>query len=171
MEQITLRDSIKSLKQLAYNATQQTSFHPERRGEELMMAAEQGLRSLLSQLPDTMHEYAEQKYISLYSSWLSAMSRCFSMMITGAARFNSKRHERCNNAEHNAYQRLIDWQKRIVSRANRHHRLTGWDEVARLEDKIEGLEELQETMKQANKIVRSNKLADVEKIDELAQEI
>lgn len=167
MENVQRRASVMAMKELAYRATQATSFHPQETGERLLTEAEQGLQSLLEQLPAEMHEYAEQKYLELYRAWLGAMSRCFSVMITGAGNFNNRRHEKTNQHEHNAMMRLIEWKERIVKRANRQHRLTGWDEIARLEDKLDGLEQLQEQMKAANKIVRSKKLSDVEQMDEL----
>lgn len=55
-----------------------------------------------------------------------------------------------------------------MKRVNAEHRLTGWAEVERLQNKLEKLTELQERMKAANKIVRSKKMPEVQQIDELA---
>lgn len=167
METITRRASVEAMKELAYRATQWTSYHSEENGERLLTEAEQGLRSLLAQLPAELHEHAERKYLELYKQWLGAKSRCFSVMITGAGGFNNRRHERANQCEENAYKRLQEWQEHYIKRANRQQRLTGWDEIVRLEEKLADLERMQEAMKAANKIVRSKKLSEVEKLDEL----
>ena len=54
-----------------------------------------------------------------------------------------------------------------MQRANKQARLTGWEEIARLQDKVEKLTALQELMKAANAIIRKKSLAEVEKVDEL----
>lgn len=98
------------------------------------------------------------------------MSRCFSQAITGAGGWKAstfRRHERTNEAEKAALERLENWVEKVVKRCNRQERLTGWAEVERLQDKIDSLTRLQEMMKAANKVIRNRKLAEVEKVDEL----
>lgn len=143
---------------------------PQRWGENMLDSMEKGLQEFLSQLPEEVRDDYEDKYIEKYKEWLYAMSRCFSQMITGAGGWKAstfRRHEKTNAAEKAAYERLEQWCEKVIKRCNRQERLTGWAEVERLQEKLDGLTELQEMMKAANKIIRSKKLAEVEKVDEL----
>ena len=54
-----------------------------------------------------------------------------------------------------------------VKRVNRQQRLVGWEEVERLQSKLDTLTELQEKMKAVNKIVRNSKLSEIEQHEEL----
>ena len=164
------REKVNACKDLARRSGQFISFDPDRWGEYMLDSMESGLSSFLSQLPEEVRDDYEDAYISKYSEWLSAMSRCFSQAITGAGGWTAatfRRHEKTNNAEKNARERLEKWCEKIIKRCNRQERLTGWAEVERLQEKIEKLTERQERMKAANKIVRDKKMAEVEKVDEL----
>ncbi|MCM1439490.1 MAG: hypothetical protein NC131_09880 [Roseburia sp.] len=167
MEQIERRASVMALKELAYRATQGTSFDPDKRGEMLLNDCEKELRHYTAQLPVELHEHFEKRYLELYANWLSAYSRCISSFITGPARFPVRRAEKLNGWERSAREKLDNWATRFVQRANKQARLTGWEEIARLQDKVEKLTAWQELMKAANKIIRSSELAEVEKVDEL----
>lgn len=167
MEQIERRASVMALKQLAYRATQGTSFDPDKRGETLLNDCEKELRQYTAQLPVELHEHFEKRYLELYANWLSAYSRCISSFITGPARFPVRRAEKLNGWERSAREKLDKWAERFVQRANKQVRLTGWEEIARLQDKVERLTALQELMKAANAIIRKKSLAEVEKVDEL----
>lgn len=142
-------------------------FDPERLGEKLLNELEEGLTAFLAQIPEELQEEYEKRYISKYRDWLSAMSRTFSVMITGGANFNNKRHEKMNNYEHSALERFQNWREAVLKRVNRQHRLVGWEEVERLQNKLEKLTERQELMKAVNKIVRNNKLSELEQHEEL----
>lgn len=167
MEQLERRASVMALKELAYRATQGTSFDPDKRGEMLLNDCEKELRHYTAHLPAELHEHFEKRYLELYANWLSAYSRCISSFITGPARFPVRRAEKLNGWERSAREKLDNWATRFVQRANKQARLTGWEEIARLQDKVEKLTAWQELMKAANKIIRSSKLAEVEKVDEL----
>lgn len=169
MEEITRRASVMALKDLAYRAHQWTSFHPEKRGEMLLNDCETELQAYLAKLPAEMHEHFEQRYLELYAKWLSACSRCISSFITGSAKFPVKRAEKLNNWERGAREKLDNWAKRFVDRVCNptQHRLTGWAEIERLQDKVEKLTALQEAMKSANSVIRKKKLTEEEKLDEL----
>lgn len=164
---ITRRASVQALKPIAYRASQGISFTPEKRGEQWLNDCESSLRQYLAQIPEEMHATFEEKFVQLYGQWLGAMSRCISPMITGPAKFPTRRADKLNQYERNARERLSTWCEKFIKRCNRQQRLTGWDEIARLQEKVDELTQLQETMKAANKIVRSKKLAEVEKVDEL----
>lgn len=163
------RNSVNQIKSLAYSAGRNISMDPERYGEHMLDSLEQELQVFLAKLPEEVREHYEAAYIEKYSQWLSAMSRCFSQFITGAGGWKPatfRRHEKTNQAERNARVRLDEWAEKVVRRCNRQHRLTGWDEVERLQDKVDKLTALQEMMKAANKVIRSKK-SEEEQTDEL----
>ena len=163
------RNSVNQIKSLAYNAGRNISMDPERYGEHMLDSLEQELQVFLAKLPEEVREHYEAAYIEKYSQWLSAMSRCFSQFITGAGGWKPatfRRHEKTNQAERNARVRLDEWAEKVVRRCNRQHRLTGWDEVERLQDKVDKLTALQEMMKAANNVIRSKK-SEEEQTDEL----
>lgn len=161
------RASVEALKPIAYRASQGISFEPEKRGEQWMNDCENSLRHYLAQIPEELHETFEQKYVQLYGQWLGAMSRCISPMITGGSKFPTRRAEKANRNEHAALERMQLWADKFIKRCNRQHRLTGWAEIERLQEKVDTLQRLQDMMKAANKVCRSTKLAEVEKVDEL----
>lgn len=164
------REKVNACKELARRSGQWISFDPDRWGENMLDGMESGLQKFLNQLPEDVRDDYEDKYISKYKEWLGAMSRCFSQAITGAGGWKPatfRRHEKTQAAEQNARKRLDEWCTKVIKRVNRQERLTGWAEVERLQAKLDELQENHERMKAANKIIRSKKLAEVEKVDEL----
>lgn len=161
------REKVNALRELAVNSGRNISMDPDRWGENMLDSLEISLGKFLSQIPDELKDELEDAYIGKYKEWLYAQSRCFSVMITGPAKFNNRRHEKTNAAEHAAYERLQTWAEKVIKRCNRQERLTGWAEVERLQEKIDNLTRSQEMMKAANKIIRDKKLAEIEKVDEL----
>lgn len=162
-----MRASVLAIKDLAYRAGRNISFDPERFGKGLMNDLEYELNEFLSKIPEEFREEYEKRYIEKYCDWLRALSRTYSVMITGPANFNSRRHEKMNNYERSALERLSSWREAVIKRLNRQHRLVGWEEVERLQNKLEILTEAQELMKAVNKIVRNTKLSEVEQYEEL----
>lgn len=142
-------------------------MNPERMGAQLLQELETGLTAFLAKIPDELQAEYEKRYIAKYSEWLHALSRTFSVMITGGSKFNNRRHEKMNNYEHAARERFDTWRAKVVKRVNRQQRLVGWAEVERLQNKLDLLTELQERMKAVNKIVRNGKLSDIEQHEEL----
>lgn len=152
---------------MAVNACRLISMDPERMGNHICIECSEDLNEFLAKIPEEMRAEYEAKYLQKWREWLAALSRCYSVLVVGPARFNSRRHERMNNYEMAAKQRLKDWSEKVVKRINRQERLTGWQEVERLQSKLDTLTELHEKMKAANKIVRSKKMVEAEQIDEL----
>ena len=164
------REKVNACKELAKRSGQWTSLDPERHAEVMLDEMECGLRTFLDALPEEVRDDYEDRYIEKFKEWLSAQSRCFSQAITGAGGWKPatfRRHEKTIAAERNAYNRLQEWCQKVIKRCNRQERLTGWAEVERLQDKLDNLTRAQEMMKAANKIIRDNKLAEIEKVDEL----
>lgn len=164
------REKVNACLELARRSGQGISMDTERWGEHMLDGMESGLQAFLEQLPEDVRDTMEDRYIEKYKEWMYAMSRCFSQMITGAGGWKPatfRRHEKTNQAEHAARERLDKWVEKVIKRCNRQERLTGMAEVERLQEKIDQLKESHEMMKQANAIVRNKKLAEVEKVDEL----
>ena len=152
---------------MAVNACRLVSMDPERMGNHICIACSEELDEFLSKIPEELRAEYEAKYLQKWREWLAALSRCYSVLVVGPARFNNRRHEKMNDYERAARQRLQDWRDKVVKRINRQERLTGWQEVERLQSKLDTLTELHEKMKAANKIVRSKKMVEAEQIDEL----
>ena len=152
---------------MAVNACRLISMDPERMGNHICIACSEELGEFLTKIPEELRAEYEAKYLQKWREWLAALSRCYSVLVVGPARFNSRRHERMNEHERAACQRLKDWSEKVVKRINRQERLTGWQEVERLQNKLDTLTELHEKMKAANKIVRSKKMVEAEQIDDL----
>lgn len=142
-------------------------MNPERMGADLLQECECGLNAFLAQIPEELQDEYEKRYIAKYSEWLHAMSRTFSVMVTGAGNFNNRRHQKMNDYERSARERFETWKEKVVKRVNRQQRLVGWEEVERLQSKLDTLTDLQEKMKAVNKIVRNGKLSDEEQREEL----
>lgn len=162
-----LRESVKAIEKLANRAGQGISMDPERMGRGLMNDLETELTEFLAKIPEEFRDEYEKRYIAKYSEWLQAMSRTYSVLVCGPANFNNKRHEKMNRYERSARERLDHWREAVLKRLNRQHRLTGWEEVERLQNKLDTLVELQETMKAVNKIVCNSKLSEIEQHEEL----
>lgn len=162
-----IRKSVSELEKMAVNACRLISMDPERMGHHICIECSDDLNEFLAKIPEDLRAEYEAKYLQKWREWLAALSRCYSVLVVGPARFNSRRHERMNDYERAAKQRLKDWSEKVVKRINRQERLTGWQEVERLQEKVDTLTCLQDTMKAANKVCRSTKLSEVEKVDEL----
>lgn len=162
-----MRESVLAVKALAYRAGQGISFDPERYGEGLLRDLENGLDNFLPNIPEQFRAEYEKRYIAKFCEWMQALSRTYSVMITGAGNFNNKRHEKMNRYERSAYDRFTTWRDKVLKRLNREKRLVGWEEVERLQNKLEKLVDLQEKMKAVNKIVLNTKLSEVEQYEEL----
>ena len=152
---------------MAVNACRMISMDPERMGKHICIECSEELNEFLANIPDELQAEYEAKYLNKWREWLAALSRCYSVLVTGPARFNNRRHEKMNDYERAARQRLRDWSEKVVKRINRQQRLTGWQEVERLQSKLDTLTELHDKMKAANKIVRSKKMSEEEQIDGL----
>ena len=162
-----IRKSVSEFSEMAVNACRLISMDPERMGKHICIECSEELNEFLANIPEELRAEYEAKYLQKWREWLGALSRCYSVLVTGPARFNSRRHERMNDYERAAKQRLKDWSEKVVKRINRQQRLTGWQEVERLQSKLDTLTELHEKMKAANKIVRSKKMSEEEQIDGL----
>ena len=115
-----MRASVLALKDLANRAGQGISMNPERMGADLLRECECGLNAFLAQIPEELQDEYEKRYIAKYSEWLHAMSRTFSVMVTGAGNFNNRRHEKMNRYERSDYERFEKWQEAVLKALRKH---------------------------------------------------
>lgn len=127
-----------------------------------------------------LEEY-RQRYAAKYNAYLAAHSRIASQFITGAGGWTSsmvRSHEKKNDTCDKRCGELTEYSSRQLKRLRLRYNprliaqrpISSDDPAAieRLEDKIEQLERIQATMREANKIVRS-KATHEEKIVELQE--
>lgn len=114
------------------------------------------------------------KFETLFLKLLHAKSRCASSMITGPAGFNTRRNEKANNVEHKRSLELTDYVERVkkaIDKQNNPHKYAissdALDALQMLKDKLAKLQENQDKMKVANKIIKDKALLKVERLTAL----
>jgi len=139
-----------------------TSFDPEKRGQQLIKDYNEQLTEDIKELeaagidPETIDSY-KKRYESLFTSWLSAKSRTFSAMITGSAKFPTRRHEKANRSEENHYTVFQEWRQRakraIIRKAQPVKTYTS--ELERYRAELAGMQRNHELMKEGNKRIKA----------------
>ena len=98
---------LEAYRQRARSAHNWTSFHPKtrRRHDPRLFrttrsryARGRGIGRRSRRLPHPIR--------APFSAWIAAKSRCFSSMITGPAKFPTRRHEKATQSEQNHYQKV-----------------------------------------------------------------
>jgi hypothetical protein len=91
-----------------------TSFSPEERGSYHIRMYEEELNDDIK----TMPEEERERYIAKYKEWVQILfnkhSRIMSAMITGPARFPSRRNEKMNNYYDNAVNEFRAWREKVL---------------------------------------------------------
>ena len=163
MEQINtghLDAYLTAAKQAHYN----TSFSPEKRGEQLIKDYNNQLNEDIEELKgkgiddDTIESY-KTRYKNLFSSWLSAKSRTFSAMITGPANFPVRRHEKANRSERRHYELWQEWRnraKKAIVRKSKPEK-TYTSELERYRAELAAMQKNHELMKEGNKRIKAAK--------------
>lgn len=141
-----------------------TSFSPEKRGEQLINDYNNQLSEDIEELKtagieeDIINSY-KTRYESLFASWLSAKGRCISSMITGPAKFPTRRAEKANRSEDNHYTLWQEWRirakKSIVIKAQPVK--TFVSELERYKSELAGMKRSQEIMKACNIVIKKSK--------------
>jgi hypothetical protein len=166
---------------IAVSAFAGTSFDPERRGasyradyaatmaadyELLRSHAEKG--GTLDKLGDAFARY-RAGYAGRYRAWLHSHSRCISWMITGPARFPTRRAQKWNAAADGRLQSLVEFRETVRRAIIRDLRpdlrpiMAGdADAIERLAVKLANMERLQTAMKHANAAIRKHAKAGAE---------
>lgn len=176
---------------IARGAFDGTSWSPERRE----LSAKAGYVAEMADVakefsawetPSNTAEMAEDLeafrsgYAARYNSYLSAHGRLVSMMIAGPSGWKASQIRTQQKRSDTADARLgelVEWERKTLARLRARYnpalisrqpiRLGEAGAVERLKEKIDKLEAFQATMREANKIVRSKKLSDEEKVEGL----
>jgi hypothetical protein len=155
---------LQNLEQTAQRAYNNISFSPERRGTQMINDYGEELNGDIEELKkadineEAISEYVE-RYKRFFSSYLSAKSRTFSVMITGAGNFPTRRHEKANRSEQRHYEIFREWRQRakkaIVRKAAPIK--TYSSELERYKAELESMKKNHELMKEGNKRIKQAK--------------
>lgn len=149
------------LRDLCYRAHQGTSFSPDKRADYYVREYSALLESDLSLLPEDQREYYESKFKSLFSAWMHRKSNCISWMITGPSKFPTRRADKANRGEENAYKIFDQWRERFLSRRDRKPKLTLDGELEKAISDLATAERNQITMKRVNALCRKPNAAEL----------
>lgn len=157
-------ENLDHLKDKATRAHNWTSFSPERRGEQMIKDYSEELNEDIEELKkgganeESITDY-KTRYERLFSSYLGAKSNCFSAMITGPAKFNTRRHEKANRSEQRHYEVFREWRirakKAIIRKAQPVK--TFVSELDRYRAELAGMQKCHELMKNCNAIIKKAK--------------
>lgn len=120
-------------------------------------------------------ERYKQGYLKKYGAVLAAKSRTMSSMVTGPARFPTARNQKALDAEMRRHEELKAWDKKAQNAIKRELGLSGIissddpGAIGKLKKKLKDLESAHQIMKSVNKIARSKKKADKQKIKEMVE--
>lgn len=150
------------LRELCYRAHSGTSFSPEKRAEYYVKEYSQMLEDDLASLPEEIREAYQEKFERLFTAWMARKSNCISSMITGPARFPTRRADRANRAEETAGQTFFNWRERFLKRVNNPRvRVTLDGEMEKAMADLTKLERNHEHMKAINAICRKKNAAEL----------
>lgn len=174
------RDEVKQMKlgnlwDLCSRAHAGISFYQEDRADmyvhEYSHLLEADLKTISEHNGDT--ERYEEKFIKLFSEWMSAKGRCLSPMITGPANFPVRRNENANRLERNKSDFFSSWRKKVLKKITRPESeiiVKGSSNALELmEKKLIIAEDFQKRMIAGNKILKNSKLSSQEKAEKLAE--
>lgn len=170
-------------KELAMQAHCGTSFSPEVRGKAII----DGFSSHLAQIRDDLMKSAETDedrefisaemrilksgYASKMNDQLSSQSRCMSTMIAGPSNFNTRRAEKANRAYENKFDATNAYLERAISsirrRLNKRQVEAAGGEIEVMKAELANAEKSHDIMKACNKLIRSKKLSDEERIAQM----
>jgi hypothetical protein len=152
---------LQHLERKAVQAHNWTSFSPERRGEQMIKDYSEELAGDQQELREAnveelnIAEYSA-RYERFFSSYLSAKSNCFSVMITGGSGFNNRKHAKANRSEQRHYEIFREWRgrakKAIIRKAQ--PKKTFVSELDRYRSELESMKANHELMKQGNKRIK-----------------
>jgi hypothetical protein len=153
--------------QLAIDAHKGVSFSPEKRGHyyikeysQLLEADIESLKKAECTEGDIL--YYTHKFKSLFAAWMSRKCSCISSMIAGPSKFPTRRAEKANQREDNAYKVFDQWRTSYFKKLNKSVRPSNPDEE--LEDarkRLSAREKDQAHMKQVNALCRKKNAAEL----------
>lgn len=107
-----------------------------------------------------------EKRFDLLMKFLNAESRCMSAAVVGFSKFPVARNEKRTNWAHNHLTRIVQWDEGLEKTLKRimRPRLSQTEKADKWQKKIEVLKARQELMKECNKLIRSGKQTEAERI-------
>ncbi len=169
---------------VAVQAHSGTSMVPEKRGEALRQGYAEGMAQFFNRVlklagEENRAEAIEdleryrQGYRDRYVGTLRRRSRVMSTMITGPSNFPTRRNAKASDSYENSVNELVEWSNRVEAKILAHYsgreaiRTGDAGAIEALKKKIAKLEAWQQFMKDANKVIRSTKLTEDEKVEQL----
>ena len=107
---------------------------------------------------------SKEKFISKFTDWMNAKSRCNSSMITGPANFPVRKARKANNSERNHCDNFYNWREKYFKAVNRTPWKSPEDEQEAAQRKLEQLVNNQIEMKAINVAIRKSKISDLKKL-------
>lgn len=167
-------------KELVMRAHSGTSFSPEVRGKAVI----DGFNSHLVRIREDLMKRAKTEeemdfidgemrvlksgYASKMNDQLASQSNCVSTMIAGPSNFNTGRAQKANRAYENKFDATNAYLDRAISSIRRRLKKmqveAAGGEAEVMKDQLRQAEETQERMKDTNKILRSKKLSNAERM-------
>jgi hypothetical protein len=148
---------------IAVSAHYGTSMSPERRAESECKSFDEEMLEVTNKCG----EATALKYEKLWLNHMSAKSKCFSVMITGAGNFPVKRHAKANESERRHGDIRIAFYNKVMADKVESNIIKSNDEnvIEKLQEKLDGLLFQQVQYKEINKIMRNKKLSDIQKVE------
>ena len=175
-------------KEEAARAFAGTSMVPDERGEQIVREIEDTLKQdynlYYAQIPreqeglvasfNEMFASYKAGYIKRYREYLGARSKIMSAFVAGPSKFPTRSNNKKADSAASKMQLLIEYRKRMLAKMHKLVRpdlypvMSGdGDAIEKLQEKLEKAEWLQDIMKRGNRIARSKKMSDQEKIEKL----
>ncbi len=144
----------------AIGAYRNTSFSPERRGEQIIKDYSEELTGDMQELKDkgvsdeSTADY-KSRYERYFSSYLGAKSNTFSVMITGGSNFPVRKHQKATRSEQRHYEIFREWRARAIKAIIRKAQpvKTYSSELERYRAELEGMKVNHQKMKEGNKAI------------------
>jgi len=138
-----------------------TSFMPDKRGAQIIESYSEQLKQDIEKLKsndidiEKVEQYAT-RYKNLFSSWISAKSRCASSVITGGSGFNVRKAEKANRGEHRHFELWQEWRERAIKAILRKEKpnKTYQSELERYRAELGAMQLNHDKMKQGNKKIK-----------------
>ena len=117
-------------------------------------------------------------YTRNYANWINKSNSNgaghVSVMIAGGSNYNMKKHEQYLNRERKLWEEYdqlkdIEWKISSIVAGDKIIKSSDENAIEKLEAKLKQMQETQESMKAANKILKNAKLSDTEKVDKLIE--
>ena len=173
-------------KTIAMRAHQGTSWKPDERGKMEIEGFENEVNRIYKELskhaksPEQKSilkreiEEFQRDYASKENQRLSKHSSIYSTMIAGRSNFNSKQASKRSDSYDKTAREVTEWKSKAIGRISKKLQKQGirdeGGEIQVMRNKLDIAEKKQAAMKLINKVRKSKKLSDDEKVDKIIKE-